>query len=139
MTKTNDSNLQKFYSVILTYMCIVVGTMLTIKFFSNTIQNTAVPETSLEINFPLDACGDPNLTGSQDFFPVFVNPADQTVLNRVKTAYCRDAFLTRRLNSDKLVIQVASFTSADKAHEFGKLLLKDPAVGSYEIGEPTQF
>lgn len=87
--------------------------------------------------FPKPVCGDPKPTNPQDypvsFYPVFIDNSD-TNLNRIHAEFCEDARSVFREKMNKTSIQVASFTSTQRAEEFRAFLAG--RLGNAEIGEP---
>jgi len=81
--------------------------------------------TSNEFNFPKASCGDKPLEGEKTWYPVFVDGGD---LNTIRNQFCADAVSTVREDSQVKSVQLASFTTYDKALEFAK------AVGG-EVGQ----
>jgi hypothetical protein len=80
---------------------------------------------SSEFNFPKASCGDKPIEGENTWYPVFVDGGD---LNTIRNQFCADAVSTVRENSQVKSVQLASFTTYDKALEFAK------AVGG-EVGQ----
>lgn len=89
--------------------------------------------------FPMAACGDGNPVGEQDFYPVYVNRTDESVLNYLRSNYCADAYVRTRLQSGQKSIQVASYRSKEKAEAMAHILLDDSRVKSGEVGPPSKF
>jgi hypothetical protein len=78
-------------------------------------------------NFPKVTCGD-KPTGDKDtWYPVFL---DRGNLETIRRNFCADATSTVRKDSKVKSVQLASFTSSDRAIEFAK------AVGG-DVGQPT--
>ena len=77
-------------------------------------------------DFPKKACGDPEPTDFTLLFPVFTAYSTSNLAD-IRNLYCEDAYQ----NGDR--IQVASFTSRDKAEEFS-IFLKG-RLGSGLIGD----
>jgi hypothetical protein len=78
-------------------------------------------------SFPYTSCGD-KPTGNEDaWHPVFIDGAG---IEDVRAKYCADAVATKRKDTSVETVQVASFTSRERALEFAK------AVGG-DVGEPT--
>jgi hypothetical protein len=78
-----------------------------------------------KFDFPLDSCGDSASEISASWYPVF--------LDGVSTAqtYCRDAASRDNERSGYEKVQVASFTSYERALEFAK------AIGG-RVGKPNE-
>jgi|GEM_PF-1768867 len=89
-------------------------------------------------NFPRSKCGDSNPPGLQNFYPVFVNRTDNSTFLHITSNYCRDAYLMTRTSVNQKAIQVASFTSKERAFELSQIMLRDPRVKSAEVGSPSQ-
>ena len=91
-------------------------------------------------SFPQESCGDklPNdsKTDTVNFYPVFID-YNKSNLQTVKANYCRDALKTHRKDKGKEAIQVASFTSEERANQFKEFLGNKLGSVSAEIGEPT--
>lgn len=89
-------------------------------------------------DFPLDSCGDSLPTNPQEFpasfYPVYVSMTDEN-LNKITRSFCRDAYSMTRKDAGKKAIQVASFTSLDKADDFQQYL--GQFFSGVEVGEPT--
>lgn len=87
--------------------------------------------------FPKPVCGDPKPTDPQDypvsFHPVFIDNTDAN-LTRIKADFCADARPVYREKMKKTSIQVASFTSRQRAEEFRAFLAS--RFGNAEVGEP---
>jgi hypothetical protein len=81
--------------------------------------------TSSEFNFPKASCGDKPIKGENTWYPVFVDGGD---LNTIRNQFCADAVSTVRESSKVKSVQLASFTTYNKALEFAK------AVGG-EVGQ----
>ncbi len=78
-------------------------------------------------SFPQTSCGD-KLTDSEDtWHPVFIDGAD---IRAVRAKYCADAVATKRKDTGIETVQLASFTSRERASEFAN------AVGG-DVGEAT--
>ena len=91
------------------------------------------------VQYPQPACGDPLPTNANDFpvdlYPVFVNNSPSTH-STVVANFCRDAFVTKRKDSGIHSIQVASFSSQQRAAQFAQFMMQK--VGSAEVGTPTR-
>jgi hypothetical protein len=91
-----------------------------------------------DTDFPLDSCGDSLPTNPQEFpvsfYPVYVSMTDEN-LNKMTRSFCRDAYAMTRKDVGTKAIQVASFTSLDKAEDFKSYLAQ--FFSRVEIGEPT--
>lgn len=85
------------------------------------------PSTSSSFNFPQASCGDKPTGADDTWYPVFVDGGD---LETIRSRFCADAVSTVREDSQVKSVQLASFTSYDKAVEFAQ------AVGG-EVGKPT--
>ncbi len=87
--------------------------------------------------FPKEVCGDPKPTNPQDypvsFYPVFIDNND-TNLRQIRAEFCADARPVFREKMNKTSIQVASFTSSQRAEEFRAFLAS--RFGNSEVGEP---
>jgi len=90
--------------------------------------------------FPKSSCGDSYLRPSNlnnysvSFYPVYVEYSKSN-LEIIKTNFCQDAYVIKEENKEnKLVIQVASFTSKKRANLFADLL--STRIGKAEVGEP---
>ena len=63
-------------------------------------------------------------------------PYSEANLQTVKSQFCGDAYLTVRKNLGIQAIQVASFTSFERAESFKQFINKK--VGGAEVGEPRR-
>jgi hypothetical protein len=92
------------------------------------------------VQYPQSACGDPLPTNANrfpvDLYPVFVNDSSGA-LSTVKANFCRDAFVTTRKDSGIQSVQVASFSSQQRAAQFAQFMQQK--VGSGEVGTPTRI
>jgi len=87
--------------------------------------------------YPKSACGDPLPTdngSSISLYPVFVDYSD-IVLQQIQSQFCQDALAKVRKGTNRRGVQVASFTSRDRASLFAALLSK--RFKGVEVGEPT--
>lgn len=87
--------------------------------------------------FPQAACGDPmpNDNGSTiSLYPVFVEYSDSN-LQQIKAQFCQDALPKIRKDTNRQAVQVASFTSRDRAVLFTDFLSK--RIKGASVGEPT--
>ncbi|NJS09253.1 MAG: hypothetical protein HC789_02150 [Microcoleus sp. CSU_2_2] len=93
-------------------------------------------------SFPKAGCGDKMPTVSKtdtvNLYPVFVDYSDSN-LQTIKDNYCGDAFLkiTTKDQDKKYVIQVASFTSEERANQFKEFLGTKLSSVNAKVGEPT--
>ena len=110
-----------------------------LNFFKSSPNQTVVNPFSTA-QYPQAACGDPLPTSPRDFpvdlYPVFVNNSPET-LSIIIANFCRDAYVTVRKDSGIQSIQVASFTSRERAIEFAQFITQK--VGSGDIGSPTRI
>jgi serine/threonine-protein kinase len=92
------------------------------------------------IQYPQNSCGDPLPTNTNDFpvdfYPVFVSNSPNT-LTTVNTNFCRDALVITRKDIEIQSIQVASFTTQQRAAQFAQFMTQK--VGSGEVGNPTRI
>lgn len=76
-------------------------------------------------DFPKSICGDPKPTDSSafpvNFYPVTL-PYSQSNLTQAKSLFCRDAFQKINKDTGKKIIQIASFTSKERAEGFANLV-----------------
>lgn len=77
------------------------------------------PVAASEFVFPQNSCGDRVSDPSTTWYPVYLDGAN---IEEVRTKYCRDAVSTIRAISGQPSVQVASFTSYDKALRFAKIV-----------------
>jgi len=87
--------------------------------------------------YPKSACGDPLPTdngSSISLYPVFVDYSD-IALQQIQSQFCQDALAKVRKGTNRRGVQVASFTSRDRASLFAALLSK--RFKGVEVGEPT--
>ncbi|HEY9825842.1 MAG TPA: pentapeptide repeat-containing protein [Stenomitos sp.] len=91
-----------------------------------------------QVSYPQPACGDPLPSNPNNFplnlYPVFINNTSQN-LEIVVRQFCQDAFETTRKDSGTPSIQVASFTSRERAEQFAEFMTQK--VGSGEVGSST--
>ncbi len=94
-------------------------------------RENAAQRERLNLNFPMLSCGDKAIfrTGSQTWYPVWIEYSD-SVLEKLTAEYCRDA-LKKNIDGTTY-IQVASFTTEEKAETFANLMQKE--VGSGRVG-----
>ncbi len=92
------------------------------------------------IQYPQNSCGDPLPTNINDFpvdfYPVFVSNSPNTLSN-VNANFCRDALVITRKDIGIQSIQVASFTTQQRAAQFAQFMTQK--VGSGEVGSPTRI
>lgn len=92
------------------------------------------------IQYPQNSCGDPLPTNTNDFpvdfYPVFVSNSPN-ILTTVNTNFCRDALVITRKDVGIQSIQVASFTTQQRAAQFAQFMTQK--VGSGEVGSPTRI
>jgi serine/threonine-protein kinase len=90
-------------------------------------------------SFPKESCGDKlsndSKTDPVNFYPVFIDYTESN-LRAVKANYCRDALKKLKKDKGKEVIQVASFTSEERANQFKEFLENKLGSVSAEVGEP---
>jgi hypothetical protein len=90
-------------------------------------------------SFPKESCGDklPNdsKTNTAKLYPVFID-YNESNLQTVKANYCRDALKKPSKDKDQEAIQVASFTSEERANQFKEFLGNKLGSVSAEVGEP---
>ena len=67
--------------------------------------------------FPKASCGDEASEESDTWWRVYIDSGD---LDEIRRRYCKDAFKTVRKDTDAATIQVASFTSLERAKVFAK-------------------
>lgn len=91
-------------------------------------------------SYPKSACGDIMPRNTSDFpvtfYPVYIEFTENN-LNTVKSQICRDAYRKTREQTGQVSIQVASFTSRQRADQFRDFLVD--RFGSAEIGEPKRY
>ena len=78
--------------------------------------------------FPKATCGDLSDSGDQ-WYPIFLDNAD---VDDVRSQYCGDAISKTREKNGNPTVQLASFTSLERAKDFAE------AVGG-EVGEPYKI
>jgi hypothetical protein len=104
---------------------------------SSSIQLSPTPNLFENVAFPLPTCGDNMPTDPKDypvnFYPVFIDFTKNN-LQVVKSRFCQDSYQLVRESTGKDAIQVASFTSIDRAEAFKKIMIN--FFGSAEIGQP---
>lgn len=87
-------------------------------------------------SFPLSSCGDSHPGGINTWYPVNVTYSDNN-LRLVQQNYCRDAFPKYVKESNRQMIQVASFLDVNDAINFANLLRQN--IGSGEVGQPSDY
>lgn len=90
------------------------------------------------VAYPQSSCGDlppanPNAY-PVTFYPVFLEKSDRN-LQKVKWDFCRDAYPMIRKDTDREAIQVASFSTRERAELFAEFLQE--TVGWAEVGQVT--
>jgi len=90
--------------------------------------NIPIHPTSHNYSFPRATCGDP-YQGDGAYFPVFIDGED---VSKIRANLCRDAFATARENTGIKSIQVASFTSYQRALNFANQI-------KGTVGQPTFY
>lgn len=90
--------------------------------------------------FPKATCGDPMPTDPEafpvEYHPVFV-PQGNRNLRRIRFQFCEDAISVTRKDTAEKAIQVASFTSFERAEQFQQFL--DEEFDDVQIGEATVY
>jgi serine/threonine protein kinase len=88
--------------------------------------------------FPQAVCGD-SLPVGQQYYPVHLYPVfldySEGNLQAVQSRFCHDALKKIRQGTGKLSVQVASFTTLERAEFFRVFIAR--RFGSAEIGQPT--
>jgi hypothetical protein len=88
--------------------------------------------------YPQSSCGDILPTDPNayplSFYPVFLQKSDRN-LQKVTTQFCRDAYPMFRESKNQDAIQVASFSTRERAEFFREFLQEN--VGFAEVGEAT--
>jgi uncharacterized protein YgiM (DUF1202 family) len=94
------------------------------------------PVSPSEFTFPQVACGDRTGALNQTSYPVYIEGAN---LDNIRKKYCGDAVSATREKTGKSAVQVASFSSYEKAQRFAKIVggQVDAAVGQTAPGSPT--
>lgn len=91
-------------------------------------------------NFPKVTCGDPLPTNPNDypvdFYPVYL-PDSEANLQLARSRFCQDALSRKRKDSGTRAVQVAAFTSQQRAIEFRDFLNSETSGAS--IGPPTSI
>lgn len=91
------------------------------------------------VSFPQASCGDklPKNTKADNFkfYPVFVNYDSKVNLEIVISNFCGDAIQKYRIDKGYESIQVASFTSEERANQFKQFLATK--LGGAEVGVPN--
>jgi len=91
-----------------------------------------------KVSFPKESCGDelPKTTNSYpvNLYPVFIKYTEIN-WNTIKSNYCKDALSTEREGNGEKVVQVASFTSKERAQEFKDFMVRK--LGSGDIGKAS--
>jgi serine/threonine protein kinase len=92
-----------------------------------------------KLPYPQANCGDTlptNASSPTKFYPVFIEFSDEN-LQQVTDSYCRDAYKTKRQDTGKTAIQVASFNDRNQAKLFSDFMVRK--VGSGEVGQATIY
>lgn len=91
------------------------------------------------VSFPQAGCGDklPKNAKADNFkfYPVFVGWGSKVNLEIVKSKFCGDAIQKYRIDQGHESIQVASFTSEERANQFKQFIATK--LGGAEVGVPT--
>ncbi len=99
------------------------------------VEANLAANTSL-LGYPKSTCGDslPRDTSAYplEFFPVFIEFTPDNLI-KVKQDFCGDAYQTIRELTGQKAIQIASFSSKEKANEFRALMEEN--FGNAEVGE----
>jgi hypothetical protein len=105
---------------------------------------TSVSETTnpyAKLSYPQPVCGDPLPIDPKAYpvnlYPVFA-PYSDTNLQAIKTRFCSDAIQKFREKKNIESVQVASFSSIERAKKFRDFLSKNRFSG-VEVGEPTNI
>ena len=89
-------------------------------------------------DFPKSLCGDDKPSNSRDypvnFYPVHV-PYSESNLSISQTYFCQDSFAKISKDTGDKVVQISSFTSKQKAREFGLFISSE--FSEITIGSPT--
>ena len=88
--------------------------------------------------FPMSSCGDPLPANPNDypvdFYPVYL-PDSEANLQLARSRFCNDALSKKRKDSRTRAVQVAAFTSKQRAIEFRDILNSETSGAS--IASPT--
>lgn len=79
-------------------------------------------------SFPHKTCGDP-FKSSGTYYPVFIDGGN---VSKIRATLCKDAFAVVRANTGVNSVQLASFTSYERASSFAK------QVGA-TVGQPSRY
>jgi hypothetical protein len=89
-------------------------------------------------DFPKAECGDPLPTDPSaypvSFYPVRVPDTDSN-LRQATSSFCQDSFRKRAKDTNEKIIQIASFTSEQRAQAFAKMLRSE--INGVSVGSPT--
>jgi len=100
--------------------------------------NTTATRTSRS-NFPKASCGDPLPTNPNDypvdFYPVYLPDSEANL--QLAQRFCQDALSKRRKDSRTRAVQVAAFTTKQKAIEFRDFLNSETSGST--IAPPTRI
>jgi serine/threonine protein kinase len=129
ITSQNNSN----YTIIIEILAAVTPP-------ANSDSTASHPVNSFDsVRFPQSTCGDSPPTSANayplNFYPVFV-PYSEANLQTVKSLFCGDAYPTVRKTLGIEAIQVASFTSLERAESFKQFM--NNKVRGAEVGEPRR-
>jgi uncharacterized protein YgiM (DUF1202 family) len=97
-------------------------------------------KTAAEFSFPQARCGEEASTPSTNWYPVFIDGAE---LKAIRSQYCGNAVSEVRSKTGAPTVQVASFTSYEKAKKFaeavgGEVEVVGSAPGSSEAASTRQ-
>ena len=91
-----------------------------------------------QADFPKSLCGDPKPSDSRDypvnFYPVQVLYSDRN-LSIARSYFCEDSFAKVSQDTGEKVVQISSFTSKQKAKDFGAFISSH--LSDVQIGTPT--
>jgi uncharacterized protein YgiM (DUF1202 family) len=79
------------------------------------VAKTSPAAASAEFTFPQTKCGEESSTPSTNWYPVFIDGAE---LEAIRSQYCGNAISEVRSKTGAPTVQVASFTSYEKAKKF---------------------
>jgi hypothetical protein len=106
---------------------------------SNSSQSLTAYNPFDNVAFPLPSCGDAKPINPNaypvNFYPVFIEYSEIN-LQAVRSRFCGDAYPMVRKMTGKNAIQIASFTSIERADAFKKIMIR--SFGNSEVGEPRK-
>lgn len=105
---------------------------------SNNFSQAQRVQTFYSSDFPKVSCGDALPINSAsypiNFYPVFISYSD-TNLAKARSLFCQDSLKKRRKDNNEMAVQIASFSSQEKALKFARFIRSE--FDNIEVGNPT--